>query len=234
MKRFYIITGTLFLFFALWTTLVVFLSVHYNSWGLLVIGFVPLFASLLFVNLILSVCCVLGTLFLAYPIMELTANMLRLDFDRFRREIINYSNHHTLAGIEKEQGSIKVYKSSDILVLLPHCLQNSECLYKVTWDKLDNCRSCGKCCIPVFTSLRDKYGIGIVVVSGGTAAREIIKQKRPKFIIAVACENDLISGLRDVKGIPVIAVLNKRTSGPCRDTTVDISVIESYLDRIIK
>ncbi|MCX6112348.1 MAG: DUF116 domain-containing protein [Proteobacteria bacterium] len=210
------------------------MSSHYHEWGFLVVSAIPFFVSILFLNLLLSVCCVLYTLFLVYPIIELTATLLKLDFDALRRDIIEYSNRYMIIGIEKRRGCLKSYEGAEVLLLLPHCLQNSDCLYKVTWDKLDNCRLCGKCSMPDIVEIKKKYGVSAVVVSGGTAAREIIKQRRPKCVLAVACENDLISGLREVRNIPVIAVLNQRLCGPCRDTTVDISVIKSYLDRLIK
>ena len=110
---------------------------------------------------------------------------------------------------------------------------DSACLYKVTWDKIENCRLCGECCIPSFLELKKRYGVDVAVVSGGSAAREIIKQKNPKAVIAVACENDLVSGLRDVHGIPVFAVLNQRPAGPCRDTTVDVEAVKDYIKRLM-
>jgi len=166
--------------------------------------------------------------------IELTATVLKFDFDAFRRDVIEYSNRHVMIAIEKKRGSLKSYNGAEVLLLLPHCLQNSDCLYKVTWDKLDNCRLCGKCSIPAIIEIEKEYGVKAVIVSGGTAAREIIKQRKPNFILAVACEHDLISGLREVRKIPVLAVLNQRPCGPCKDTTVDTSVIKSYLDRLIK
>jgi hypothetical protein len=75
--------------------------------------------------------------------------------------------------------------------------------------------------------------VDVAIVSGGTAAREMIKQKCPKAVIAVACENDLVTGLRDVQGIPVFAVLNQRPAGPCKDTTVDVEAVRFYIKRLI-
>ena len=234
MKRFYTINILMFLFFGIWGLIAVLLSRHYHEWGFLAVSVIPFFVSILFLNLLLSFCCVLYTLFLVYPVIELTATLLKFDFDAFRRDVITYSNRHIMLDIEKKRGCLKSYKGEEILLLLPHCLQNSDCLHKVTWDKLDNCRLCGKCSIPSIIEIEKNYKVKAVVVSGGTAAREIIKQRKPSCILAVACENDLISGLREVRKIPVIAVLNQRPCGPCKDTTVDISVIKSYLDRLIK
>jgi len=120
------------------------------------------------------------------------------------------------------------------LVLLPHCIQNGECQHRITWDKIDNCKKCKKCPVCDFVDIKQKYGVAVAVVSGGTAAREMIRLKKPELIIAVACENDLISGLRQIRRTPVIAVLNQITSRPCRDTTVDPEIVRLYLESFLK
>ncbi|MFH1223452.1 MAG: DUF116 domain-containing protein, partial [Pseudomonadota bacterium] len=77
-------------------------------------------------------------LFLVYPVLVFAAKLLRLDYDKFRQAVIEHNNTRVLKNIKgKIQGRV--------LLLLPHCLQNSDCLYKVTWDKLENCHRCGKC-----------------------------------------------------------------------------------------
>ena len=62
---------------------------------------------------------------------------------------------------------------------------------------------------------------------GGTLARQIVKQIRPKAIVAVACERDLTSGIQDVFPLPVVGVLNERPIGPCFNTRVDIKRVEA-------
>lgn len=116
-----------------------------------------------------------------------------------------------------------------ILIILPHCLQNSKCIHRITGSLLDNCKSCGLCLIGTLKKLKNDK-ICVYVATGGSIAREIIKQTKPDFIIAVACENDLISGIKDIKKIPVALVLNERPNGPCKDTSVDIDKIKQILE----
>ena len=189
-----------------------------------------LFVFAIAVLVYLLVLVVKKGLMFVYPAIEFLGKLLRLNVDTIKRSAIDHNNKVMLKKIVQNQ----IEDPSRVLIVLPHCIQNSACLYKVTWDKLDNCRSCGKCCVPEFVSLKKKYGVEVVIVSGGSAAREIIKEKKPKAIIAVACENDLVSGLRDVQGIPVFAVLNQRPKGPCRDTTVDVATVKSYILKLIK
>ena len=119
---------------------------------------------------------------------------------------------------------------SDILVLIPHCIQNYNCNIKVTSDFIA-CKECGKCNISELKKLKNKYGCNLAIATGGTIARKKVKEFNPKYIIAVACERDLISGILDIKSIPVFGLLNERPNGPCINTTVDISKIENQLKK---
>jgi len=125
------------------------------------------------------------------------------------------------------------FKPEEILVLLPHCLQNSECGYKLT-NNTNNCRKCGKCCIGDILKIAEEFGVTVVVVTGGTSARNIISTKRPKFVLPVACERDLSSGIADIRSLPVIGILNTRPNGPCYNTYVDVNVFREKLASVIE
>jgi hypothetical protein len=71
---------------------------------------------------------------------------------------------------------------------------------------------------------------GVATVGGGEEARKAIRDEHPSFIIAVACERDLISGIRDVAlHIPVIGIPNKRPEGPCKNTYIDMEEFRQAL-----
>lgn len=84
----------------------------------------------------------------------------------------------------------RIVKAERLLILLPHCLQYHECSVRITGD-IENCEACGKCRIRELVTLSSKYNVSIVVATGRTLARRIVKEKRPSVIIAVACERDL-------------------------------------------
>ncbi len=70
----------------------------------------------------------------------------------------------------------------------------------------------------------------VVTAAGGEEAREAIRQYRPTTILAIACERDLMSGLKDVaEKIPVIAIPNKRPEGPCKNTHFSVPELEEAL-----
>lgn len=122
--------------------------------------------------------------------------------------------------------------ASRTLLLLPHCVQLFDCPIKITGD-VGQCRRCGRCAISALTGLAALRGINIAVASGGTLARKIIVERQPQLIIAVACERDLTSGIRDAYPLPVIGVLNQRPHGPCINTRVVLAELEATLDEYL-
>ncbi len=63
----------------------------------------------------------------------------------------------------------------------------------------------------------------VVTAVGGEEARRAIEEYRPTFILAVACERDLMSGMKDVaEKVPVLAIPNVRPEGPCKNTSVQM------------
>ncbi len=155
------------------------------------------------------------------PLMTIFARLLGISKSRVRASFIKVNNELVAA----ETGR---YPANQILVLLPHCLQSSRCAHRLTYDIL-NCKRCGKCPVDGLLCLSEKYGIHIAIATGGTIARRIVVQKRPKLILAVACERDLASGIQDTFPIPVYGVLNERPNGPCLDTRVALPHLEAAL-----
>lgn len=122
----------------------------------------------------------------------------------------------------------KRFSNSRVLVLLPHCLQNHECKWKITFD-ISNCTGCGKCDISRIAEIAKNSETEVRVATGGTLARKVVSDYKPTLILAVACGRDLSSGIIDSHPIPVLGVINERPKGPCFDTKVDIEKIEKIL-----
>lgn len=162
---------------------------------------------------------------LVIPFAIFVTGIFNKDKDAIRGLFIDINNIFVQSGrIGCEPGQI--------LVLLPHCLQNTECVCKVT-NTINNCRQCGKCTIgDILQIVRDR-GVQAAVVTGGTAARNLIAVQKPKMILSVACERDLSLGISDVSRIPVIGVVNERPNGPCKNTTVDVAQLGRKLDSLL-
>ena len=99
---------------------------------------------------------------------------------------------------------------------------------------IHKCVQCGRCSIKGLVEVGYKYTIDISVATGGTLARKVIVEKRPKLVIAVACERDLTSGIKDCYPLPVIGILNERPFGPCFNTVVDVSKIDAALHLVLQ
>jgi hypothetical protein len=97
-----------------------------------------------------------------------------------------------------------------LLVLLPRCLKRetrTQIMTKIEGD-----------------------GFKVVTAGGGEQAREAISQYRPTVILALACERDLMSGIKDVaENIPVLAIPNRRPEGPCKNTDVYLDELDDTL-----
>lgn len=162
---------------------------------------------------------------LLLPVITFLAELLRYGRDDIRKFYVEVNN------IIVESIS-KRYKPEKVLVLLPHCLQNSSCGYKITTD-IKNCRKCGRCCIGDILKVVESSGVKAVVATGGTLARSFIAEAKPEFILAVACERDLTSGISDIGNLPVLGIVNERPKGPCHDTTVSVEKLKDKLEQIL-
>ena len=102
-----------------------------------------------------------------------------------------------------------------VLILLPRCLRK---------DQLVQARS-----------LASQHGVEVAIVAGGEQARQRIWEKRPILVIGVACERDLLSGIRDVPHrLSVFGIPNTRPHGPCRETQIGLTELECALDLCVR
>ena len=156
----------------------------------------------------LFVCLERGTnlLTLLFPLTEKLACTLGISRDRLSHSFIKVSNR--LVQPRASEGTV--------LALLPRCL------------KKELKQSIKKIC-------EEFPDVMLQTAPGGNIARKIIEETRPRAIIAVACERDLVSGIQDVAPhIPVIGICNSRPLGPCKDTSIDIEEFRSALNYFCK
>jgi hypothetical protein len=161
-----------------------------------------------------------------YPLVVLIGNILKIDTDKIRDSFIEINNS-LLKNYEHS------FNKNEVLILLPHCLQNFDCQFKIT-NNIENCKLCGKCKIKDIIEITSLYGIHAAIATGGTMARKLIKDHRPKFIIAVACERDLASGIQDAFPLPVYGITNKRPFGPCFNTDINIKKLKAAIEFFLK
>ncbi|HZH41708.1 MAG TPA: DUF116 domain-containing protein [Gemmatimonadales bacterium] len=99
----------------------------------------------------------------------------------------------------------------ELLVLIPRCLS------KLALDGV--------------LSIAGRYDVPVFVATRGQLARRVIKERRPRAVVAVACERDMMTGLRDVAGkLPVLGLTMRLPNGPCRDAMLDLETMERWIE----
>jgi hypothetical protein len=120
-----------------------------------------------------------------------------------------------------ENAAVKVYNAmallrgrkvgkGELLLLIPRCLSK---------DTLDG-----------VLGIAGRYGVPVFVATRGQLARRVIRERRPRAVVAVACERDMVSGLHDVAGkVPVLGLTMTLPSGPCKDARLDLGRLEEWV-----
>ena len=163
---------------------------------------------------------------LFFPMAIRIGKLLDIEKETVERSFIEVSNHLV------RQKLVKV-RPERLLILSPHCIQKDTCPHKITRN-VNNCKRCGQCPVNDLLNLTEKYGVNLAVVTGGTLARNVLKNLRPQAVLAIACERDLTSGIQDAFPLPVIGVLNQRPYGPCFNTRIDIEQVDALLQDMVE
>lgn len=120
-----------------------------------------------------------------------------------------------------ENAAVKVYNAlallrgrkvgkGELLLLIPRCLS------KETLDGV--------------LAIAGKYEVPVFVATRGQLARRVIRERRPRAVVAVACERDMVSGLHDVAGkVPVLGLTMTLPAGPCKDARVNLGQLEEWV-----
>ena len=120
-----------------------------------------------------------------------------------------------------------------LLLLLPSCLQYSDCGEPVRTDP-NKCKRCGRCPVKDLVELAEELGIRIAVATGGRLALKRARSKDVKAIVAVACPRELRQGILAVFPKAVLAVPNTWPDGPCKDTQVDVTKVREAIEWFLR
>lgn len=155
--------------------------------------------------------------------------------DRKRKKILNWV-------IEKNNELVLSYNKNvkktlpKVLLLLPKCLQNISCVNNIV-SSIYNCRMCRKCSISEILEIKNYMDKDLIiypkVVTGRQIAKLWIDEIRPDYIVAVACEVELVAGIKEVAGINVLALPNTIVDKPCINTTIEGKKIKAIFEKII-
>jgi len=106
-------------------------------------------------------------------------------------------------------------RANEMLILIPRCLSRAA---------LDGVMDIAR-----------RYDVATFVATRGAYARQAIRERRPKAVVAVACERDMVSGLRDVAGrLPVLGLTMQLPNGPCKDASLDLVKMEEFVRKYLR
>ena len=133
-----------------------------------------------------------------------------------------------LFGVERDwtgHATVRVYdrlaaaryrkvSANELLILIPRCLSRAA---------LDG-----------VLDIARRYNVAAFVATRGQLARRVIRERRPRAVVAVACERDMVSGLRDVAGrVPVLGLTMTLPNGPCKDAGLDLIKMEEFVRKYL-
>jgi hypothetical protein len=129
------------------------------------------------------------------------------------RDWVEHAAVEVYNGLASRRGR-KVGKG-ELLVLIPRCLSK---------EALDG-----------ILDVAGRYDVPVFVATRGQLARRAIRERRPRAVVAVACERDMVSGLHDVAAkVPVLGLTMRLPSGPCKDAAVDVAKLENWVKSFVE
>lgn len=115
---------------------------------------------------------------------------------------------------ELAMGRTRKVSADELLILIPRCLSRAA--------------------LDAVLDIAKRYNVHTFVATRGQLARRAIKERRPKAVVAVACERDMVSGLHDVAGrVPVLGLTMQLPNGPCKDASIDVAKMEEFVRKFL-
>ena len=143
-----------------------------------------------------------------WPHVARCAPLLGSSLDRVRNSFIHLFNSIEIASLKER------LLPQQVLVLVPRCI------HKNLFAKVEE--------------ETNRAGVKLFVATGGEAARKVLMKERPKAVIAVACERDLLAGIHDCpSSIVVLGIPNMRPKGPCFETVIKLNTLRGLLKIVL-
>lgn len=142
-------------------------------------------------------------LFVRVAWLERFARLFGISKDRLGYSLVEI--HNALSARRR-----RIASNGRILCLAPRCIERSN---------IDEIRA-----------VVAAFDCDFYVAPNGALARQKIVQIKPAAIIGIACERDLVTGIRDVGyRLPVLGIANKRPMGPCKGAFIDLEELRTAI-----
>jgi hypothetical protein len=122
---------------------------------------------------------------------------------------------------------------SERAIFLPHCARHSKNCRATTDEEGYHCKQCGACNICDIVKIAKKKGYSqIYIVPGGSMVKKILDKNKPKAAIGVSCFHEAVMAFELTKQLNVIPQVVLLLKDGCKDTMVNIPLIEEKLSLI--
>lgn len=115
------------------------------------------------------------------------------------------------------------------IVLLPQCLRAKDCPSEIGEYGYE-CQQCGRCSVAKIVETTKELGYkGIFLMPGGSLAKKIMLELKPKASLGVACAKELVMGSYLCEKVGVIGQGVELLKDGCINTIVDLKILKDAL-----
>jgi uncharacterized protein len=115
------------------------------------------------------------------------------------------------------------------IVLLPQCLRAKDCPAEIGEYGYE-CQQCGRCSVAKIMQLTKDLGYkGVFIMPGGSLAKKVLVELKPKASLGVACYKELVMGSYLCEKVGVIGQGVELLKDGCINTIVNMKALKEAL-----
>ena len=115
------------------------------------------------------------------------------------------------------------------IVLLPQCLRAKDCPAEIGEYGYE-CQQCGRCSVAKIMQLTKDLGYkGVFIMPGGSLAKKVLVELKPKASLGVACYKELVMGSYLCEKVGVIGQGIELLKDGCINTIVNMKALKEAL-----
>ena len=122
---------------------------------------------------------------------------------------------------------------SERALFLPHCSRNSKNCKATSDEEGLHCKHCGACNVSEAIKIAKKLGYTkIFMVPGGSMVKKMLEKYKPRAAIGVSCFHEAIMAFELTKQVKIIPQAVLLLKDGCKDTLINMTLLEEKLSLI--
>jgi uncharacterized protein len=123
----------------------------------------------------------------------------------------------------------------DRILFLPHCARKTNVCKATSNGEGFECKHCGACNIDEAKRIAEKLGYKkVFVIPGGSMVKKILQKHKPKASVGVCCFDEALLAFDMLKGTQIIPQVVLLLRDGCKDTMINLPLLEEKLSLIEK